>query len=155
RQLFGIPKPRYGDDRCRWRFRLKDQRRAPSPAGGPPLSRHRQSGPASYLAQVPGCPILGGRPSAYTALVACCLRCPRLLPDLPRQQPSIGPVSSISTRPLSTGDTAIYAFLALAWGLSFLVQLQAVLAFGWIGAVTFRAFIAGFTLLLAARLLRK
>lgn len=64
-------------------------------------------------------------------------------------------MSPISSRPLSTGDTAIYAFLALAWGLSFLVQLQAVLAFGWIGAVTFRAFIAGFTLLLAARLLRK
>lgn len=50
---------------------------------------------------------------------------------------------------------AIYAFLALTWGLSFLVQLQAVLAFGWIGAVTFRAFIAGLTLLLAAGLLRK
>ncbi len=46
-------------------------------------------------------------------------------------------------------------FLAGAWGLSFMVQLQAVHAFGWIGAVTFRAFIAGATLILAARMLRR
>ncbi len=50
---------------------------------------------------------------------------------------------------------SVYAFLALAWGLSFLVQLQTVHAFGWIGAVTLRALIAGATLLVAARLLRK
>jgi drug/metabolite transporter (DMT)-like permease len=48
-----------------------------------------------------------------------------------------------------------YVFLAVTWGLSFLVQLQAVHAFGWIGAVTFRAFLAGATLVLAARLLRR
>lgn len=60
-----------------------------------------------------------------------------------------------SSRPLSIGDTATYAFLALAWGLSFLVQLQSVLAFGWIGAVTFRALIAGVVLIAAARLLGK
>src|SRR5690606_27681975 len=53
---------------------------------------------------------------------------PRPIAGPPATATKHRPVSSISTRPLSTGDTAIYAFLALAWGLSFLVQLQAVLA---------------------------
>ena len=51
-------------------------------------------------------------------------------------------------------DLADYAFLAVAWGLSFLVLLKAVAAFGWIGVVTFRCLIAGGSLWLAARLLR-
>ena len=40
-------------------------------------------------------------------------------------------------------DFAAYAYLSLAWGLSFLLLLHVVDAFGWIGAVTFRCFIAG------------
>ncbi len=44
-------------------------------------------------------------------------------------------------------DIATYIFLAVAWGLSFLVVLRVVEAFGWVGAVTFRSFIAAGTLL--------
>lgn len=64
-------------------------------------------------------------------------------------------VPSASSRPLSPADMAIYAFLAVVWGLSFVVQLEAVHGFGWIGAVSFRAFIAGFTLWAAALAFRK
>ncbi|MGU3401031.1 DMT family transporter [Brucellaceae bacterium D45D] len=49
-------------------------------------------------------------------------------------------------------DIATYIFLAVAWGLSFLVVLHVVEAFGWIGAVTFRSFIAAGTLYAVARL---
>ena len=52
-------------------------------------------------------------------------------------------------------DLASYVFLALTWGLSFLVLLRAVHAFGWAGAVAFRALIAGGTLLLVAALTRR
>ncbi|CDZ69500.1 Transporter, drug/metabolite exporter family [Neorhizobium galegae bv. orientalis] len=52
-------------------------------------------------------------------------------------------------------DLAIYVFLATAWGLSFLVVLKVVHAFGWVGAVTIRAFIASFTLFALARLTRR
>lgn len=52
-------------------------------------------------------------------------------------------------------DLVVYLFLAIAWGLSFLVLIKAVEAFGWIGVVTFRCFIASMTLYAAARLLRR
>ena len=45
-----------------------------------------------------------------------------------------------------------YVFLACAWGMSFFVMVKIVHAFGWVGAVTFRAFIAAGALFLAARL---
>ncbi|MCM2473999.1 DMT family transporter [Rhizobium sp. CG5] len=48
-------------------------------------------------------------------------------------------------------DIATYIFLALSWGLSFLLLLRVVEAFGWIGAVTFRALIAGTLLFVVAR----
>lgn len=48
-------------------------------------------------------------------------------------------------------DIAAYSFLSLAWGLSFLLLLKVVETFGWIGAVTFRCFIAGLILLAAAK----
>jgi drug/metabolite transporter (DMT)-like permease len=41
-----------------------------------------------------------------------------------------------------------YAVLSIVWGVSFVVLLRAVHAFGWVGAVTFRCLLAG-TLLLA------
>ncbi|QLP96580.1 MAG: DMT family transporter [Rhodoblastus sp.] len=44
-----------------------------------------------------------------------------------------------------------YLFLALAWGLSFLVLLRVVAAFGEVGGVTFRCFVAAGTLLALAR----
>lgn len=50
-------------------------------------------------------------------------------------------------------DIVAYSFLALAWGLSFLLLLQVVHAFGWVGAVSFRALLAGFLLLTLARML--
>jgi len=50
-------------------------------------------------------------------------------------------------------DFAAYLFLAIAWGFSFLVVLKVVHAFGWVGAVSLRAFIAGGTLALLAALL--
>ncbi|MFJ4064309.1 DMT family transporter [Pseudomonas sp. NPDC089996] len=50
-------------------------------------------------------------------------------------------------------DIAAYLFLAIAWGFSFLVVLKVVHAFGWVGAVSLRAFIAGGTLAILAALL--
>ena len=52
-------------------------------------------------------------------------------------------------------DFAAYAYLSLAWGLSFLLLLHVVDAFGWIGAVTFRCFIAGALLYAIARMMRR
>lgn len=49
-------------------------------------------------------------------------------------------------------DTATYIFLAIEWGLSFLVVLRVVEAFGWVGAVAFRSFIAAGTLFAIAKL---
>ena len=50
-------------------------------------------------------------------------------------------------------DIAAYSFLALAWGLSFLLLLKVVEAFGWVGAVTLRCFIAGLILFGVAKLI--
>ncbi|MCX8998548.1 DMT family transporter [Rhizobiaceae bacterium BDR2-2] len=52
-------------------------------------------------------------------------------------------------------DIAVYLFLAIVWGLSFLVLVKAVEAFGWIGAVTLRALMASATLYALARALRR
>lgn len=56
---------------------------------------------------------------------------------------------------MSPRDLAAYAYLSLAWGLSFLLLLHVVDAFGWIGAVTFRCFIAGALLYAIALLMRR
>lgn len=56
---------------------------------------------------------------------------------------------------MKPAELAAYMFLAVAWGLSFLLVLHAVAAFGWIGAVTLRCFIASFTLLIVARVARR
>ncbi|MFN3362949.1 MAG: EamA/RhaT family transporter, partial [Allorhizobium sp.] len=56
---------------------------------------------------------------------------------------------------MSPRDFAAYAYLSLAWGLSFLLLLHVVDAFGWIGAVTFRCFIAGALLYVIARAMRR
>ncbi|ANY87330.1 MULTISPECIES: DMT family transporter [Pseudomonas] len=50
-------------------------------------------------------------------------------------------------------DLAAYSFLAITWGLSFLVVLKVVHAFGWVGAVSLRSLIAGGTLAVLAALL--
>ena len=50
-------------------------------------------------------------------------------------------------------DLAAYSFLAVTWGFSFMAVLQAVQAFGWVGAVAFRALIAGACLWAGARLI--
>ena len=47
---------------------------------------------------------------------------------------------------------AIYLFLAVTWGCSFVILLHVVAAFGWAGAVTLRSIIAGLLLLAAARM---
>jgi len=52
-------------------------------------------------------------------------------------------------------DIAAYLFLAVVWGLSFLVLLRVVQAFGWVGAVSLRSLVAGATLIIAARLMRR
>ena len=52
-------------------------------------------------------------------------------------------------------DLAAYLFLAVALGLSFLLLLQVVAAFGWVGAVTFRCFIAAAILIALARATRR
>lgn len=48
---------------------------------------------------------------------------------------------------------AAYVFLALVWGLSFMIVLHVVSAFGWAGAITFRALVAGTTLFALARVM--
>ena len=52
-------------------------------------------------------------------------------------------------------DLAAYTLLALVWGLSFMVLVRVVAAFGWAGAVSFRALVAGVALLLVAPLIRR
>lgn len=47
-------------------------------------------------------------------------------------------------------DSASYVFLAVIWGSSFLAMLRGVEAFGWVGVVTFRCFIAAATLIAVA-----
>ncbi len=49
-------------------------------------------------------------------------------------------------------DAAAYVFLALVWGLSFVVLLRVVAAFGWAGAVSLRALLAAAVLGVLARL---
>lgn len=51
---------------------------------------------------------------------------------------------------MSIKDSASYVFLALVWGLSFLAMLRGAEAFGWVGVVTFRCFVAAATLMLVA-----
>lgn len=51
---------------------------------------------------------------------------------------------------MAARDLASYIFLALAWGLSFLVLVHVVEAFGWVGAVTLRALLAACVLLVIA-----
>lgn len=48
-----------------------------------------------------------------------------------------------------------YAVLALVWGLSFMVLVHVVAAFGWAGTVSLRSLAAGTTLWIAARLMRR
>lgn len=55
---------------------------------------------------------------------------------------------------MKSRDILAYLFLAFAWGLSLLVLLRVVHAFGWVGAVTFRALIASVTLMILALVTR-
>jgi drug/metabolite transporter (DMT)-like permease len=52
---------------------------------------------------------------------------------------------------MSPRDLAGYVFLAPVWGLSFLVLVRVVDAFGWVGAVTFRCILAAAFLYLLAK----
>ena len=52
-------------------------------------------------------------------------------------------------------DLAVYAILAVVWGFSFMLVVRVVPAFGWAGAVSFRALTAGGALLLIALLMRR
>lgn len=61
-----------------------------------------------------------------------------------------GPEPELGAPPLQLRDVLAYLFLAVTWGFSFLVLLEVTRAFGWVGAVTFRAFVASTTLLAVA-----
>jgi drug/metabolite transporter (DMT)-like permease len=52
-------------------------------------------------------------------------------------------------------DIVDYLFLAVTWGLSFLVLVKVVTAFGWVGAVTLRCLLASATLIGMAKALRR
>ncbi len=52
-------------------------------------------------------------------------------------------------------DITDYGLLSVVWGISFAVLLQVVRAFGWAGAVAFRALIAGTILLVIAAVTRR
>lgn len=52
-------------------------------------------------------------------------------------------------------DVFGYVFLAVVWGFSFLLVLKVVAAFGWVGAVSFRALVAGSTLFALAAATRR
>jgi drug/metabolite transporter (DMT)-like permease len=54
---------------------------------------------------------------------------------------------------MSPRDAAVYCFLALAWGFSFLLLYKAVAAFGWAGTTSFRGIIAGVTLVALGKLM--
>lgn len=56
---------------------------------------------------------------------------------------------------MSRRQVADYVTLALVWGCSFILLLKVVQAFGWIGAVTFRALIASLVLLLLTIITRR
>jgi len=61
----------------------------------------------------------------------------------------------VPTDAMQPRDLCAYLFLAITWGLSFIVVLNVVHGFGWVGAVTLRALLAGITLLLLATLRRR
>jgi drug/metabolite transporter (DMT)-like permease len=66
------------------------------------------------------------------------------------------PPSTIEFKPaVRQRDIAAYTLLAVVWGLSFMVLVRVVAAFGWAGAVSFRALTAGVALLLLAPLIRR
>ncbi len=52
-------------------------------------------------------------------------------------------------------DLASYLFLAVTWGLSFLVLVKVVAAFGWVGAVAFRCLLAGAALVVMGKALQR
>lgn len=52
-------------------------------------------------------------------------------------------------------DVLIYAVLAVVWGLSFMVLVRVVAAFGWAGTVSFRALAAGVALWIVALAMRR
>lgn len=52
-------------------------------------------------------------------------------------------------------DLAEYVLLALIWGLSFLVLIRVVDAFGWIGAISLRCVLAAATLFVIAKAMRR
>jgi drug/metabolite transporter (DMT)-like permease len=56
---------------------------------------------------------------------------------------------------MRTRDLTDYGILSVVWGLSFLVLLRVVNAFGWVGAVTFRALLAGGLLYVIAAATRR
>lgn len=56
---------------------------------------------------------------------------------------------------MKPAELAAYLFLAVAWGVSFLLVLHVVEAFGWVGAVTLRCFIASAALLVMARISKR
>ena len=56
---------------------------------------------------------------------------------------------------MRTRDLTDYGILSVVWGLSFLVLLRVVQAFGWVGAVTFRALLAGGLLYVIATVTRR
>ncbi|MCI9867108.1 DMT family transporter [Rhizobium skierniewicense] len=56
---------------------------------------------------------------------------------------------------MKPAQLAAYLFLAVAWGFSFLLVLHVVEAFGWVGAVTLRCFIASAALLVMARISKR
>lgn len=52
-------------------------------------------------------------------------------------------------------DLVSYLFLAVTWGLSFLVLVKVVAAFGWVGAVALRCLLASATLIVMGKALRR
>lgn len=65
------------------------------------------------------------------------------------------PLQRVIRLSMKPRDLAIYIFLALAWGLSFLVVVKVVDAFGFVAATSIRAFIACGTLFFIAKLTRR
>lgn len=78
----------------------------------------------------------------------------RLVVSSPDNFPGVFDRPLMSPR-MKPRDLAIYIFLALAWGLSFLIVVKVVAAFGFVAAVSIRAFIASGTLFLIASLTRR
>ena len=95
-----------------------------------------------------------GRP-ARRASIATTRRASSASPDLYPGGASAHDHEGLACAAVRRRDLSDYAVLSVVWGVSFVLVLRVVEAFGWVGAVAFRALIAGSVLMLLAAVTRR